>query len=302
MDYGVDYGCNTGIGHQLALRLNELGFRVYATVLDANSAGALELTNKCKRPANMCVMGMDVTDAQQIAGAYERVATDLEANGCQLWALVNNAALITYGHIEWGNIEEYSKVIDVNIVGTLRVTRAFLPLIRVSRGRVVIMTSASGQLSMDNFGVYGSSKAALISLTHTLRREMGRFGVGVSAVEPLNFRTNMVELSDHMLADTWANTENPVRQAYGDRYYEAQRVFVRRLNKVMMSGTDLSPVVSDIVRALTDWRPKRTYRPAPNLLYRLCAPFMPLTSQYAMDVMIGAVNTTRPDFVLKQLI
>ncbi|CAG2115820.1 unnamed protein product [Medioppia subpectinata] len=52
---------------------------------------------------------------------------------------------------------------------------------------------------------------------------MGRFGVGVSAVEPLNFRTNMVELSDHMLADTWANTENPVRQAYGDRYYEAQR-------------------------------------------------------------------------------
>ena len=113
-----------------------MGFRVYATVLSEQSVGAQDLTTKCKFADNMCVLEMDVTKEDQIDRCYDLVESDLQTSGCVLWAVVNNAGILTYGHIEWGPFDEFTKTFDVNVFGVIRVTRKFIPLIRLSRGNI----------------------------------------------------------------------------------------------------------------------------------------------------------------------
>ena len=77
---------------------------------------------------------MDVTNDQQINDCFNTIKTELEQNNEQLWAIVNNAGVVSFGLLEWGSIDEYQKLLDVNVLGVVRVTRKFLPLIRPLMG------------------------------------------------------------------------------------------------------------------------------------------------------------------------
>ena len=79
-------------------------------------------------------MRMDVTNEQEVKSVYEEIKTDLQQNSEELWAVVNNAGILTLGPIDWGTTEAFETVFDVNTLGTVRVTRTFLPLIRQSKG------------------------------------------------------------------------------------------------------------------------------------------------------------------------
>ena len=127
-------GCDTGFGHHLAIRLNGRGFRVYATVLDPNSMGSHQLLENCHFKDIITIIQMDVTNEQQIDNCFNTVKSDLEANGEQLWALVNNAGVVSFGLLEWGSFDQYQKLFDVNVFGVVRVTRKFIPLLRPSMG------------------------------------------------------------------------------------------------------------------------------------------------------------------------
>ena len=107
-----------------------MGFRVYATVLDQNNSGSQLLSNN----NNIHVLQMDVTNQSQIDQTFDFVSNDLQNSGYQLWAIVNNAGVISSGHIEWGTFDEWEKVFDINLFGGIRVTRKFIPLIRRSKG------------------------------------------------------------------------------------------------------------------------------------------------------------------------
>ena len=130
-------GCDSGFGNRLALRLNQKGFRVYAIVLDPNNSGSKDLIEKCEDSTKMSVIQMDVTKNELINQCYDQVKTELDTNGEYLWALVNNAGFLVCGHIEWGQLDQYYKVFDVNVFGVVRVIRKFLPLIRKSEGQFV---------------------------------------------------------------------------------------------------------------------------------------------------------------------
>ena len=131
-------GCDTGFGHNLAVRLNSRGFRVYATVLDPNSMGSHQLLEKCHFKDIMNIIQMDVTNEQQINDCFNTVKNDLETNGEQLWALVNTAGVITFGPLEWGSEDQYKKLFDVNVFGVIRVTRKFMPLVRPTKGNLQV--------------------------------------------------------------------------------------------------------------------------------------------------------------------
>ena len=130
-------GCDTGFGNRLAIRLNGLGYCVYATVLDLNSTGALELWGKCKFNDKMIVIQMDVTNEEDIDNCYNLVEKDLNTNSKQLWAIVNNAGRLTYGPTIWGTFEDLRKEFDVNTFGVVRVTRKFTPMIIASQGLIL---------------------------------------------------------------------------------------------------------------------------------------------------------------------
>ncbi len=114
--------------------MNEHGFRVYATVLDPMSPGSQQLTTNSRFCNKTKVLKMDVTNDEEVNNTYEEVEKELNSNGEQLWAIVNNAGLPSVGQIDWGTLDSYKKVFEVNTFGTVRVTRAFLPLIRKSKG------------------------------------------------------------------------------------------------------------------------------------------------------------------------
>ena len=128
-------GCGSGFGHRLAQRLNQMGFRVYATVLNTNSRGAVELKTSAIFAEQMIVLQMNVTNDREVNEVYGRVKTDLQNSGHQLWAVVNNAGIFALAPLEWGSFETYRQLFEVNVFGTVRVTRVFLPLLKASQGK-----------------------------------------------------------------------------------------------------------------------------------------------------------------------
>ena len=127
-------GCDTGFGHRLALRLNQIGFKVYATVLSPTSSGAQELKVNASQPNRMVVLKMDVTSDEDINKVHEEISQNLEDTSYQLWGVVNNAGIANSGLLEWGTIDTYRQIFEVNTFGAVRVTLRFLPLIRQSKG------------------------------------------------------------------------------------------------------------------------------------------------------------------------
>ncbi|CAG2120349.1 unnamed protein product [Medioppia subpectinata] len=130
-------GCDSGFGNALAMKLNEHGFRVYATVLDTEGEGARNLLTRQRFDGQTRVVRMDVTSDQEVNKVYETVAKELVDNGEQLWAVVNNAGILTLGPLDWGTVDTYKRIHEVNTFGMVRVTRVFLPLIRQSKGLCV---------------------------------------------------------------------------------------------------------------------------------------------------------------------
>ncbi|KAK8400502.1 hypothetical protein O3P69_003280 [Scylla paramamosain] len=135
-------GCDSGFGLHLALHLHKLGFRVFAGCLQADGRGraGAESLQKLKSD-RLHVVQLDVTSQAQVDKAVKEVKKILP-DGEVLWGLVNNAGWATYGDVEWVSLDTVSRIVDVNVLGLIAVTKAFLPLLRRSKG-TSIFTEAS---------------------------------------------------------------------------------------------------------------------------------------------------------------
>ena len=111
-----------------------MGFRVYATVLSKDSPGAHLLKSDIKFVNQLKVFRMNVTNDSEVNKVYEKVKTDLEISRHVLWAVVNNASVYPVSLLEWAALDTYKQTFEVNVFGTVRVTRVFLPLIKASKG------------------------------------------------------------------------------------------------------------------------------------------------------------------------
>lgn len=140
-------------------------------------------------------MSLDVTSPSSMLSAFEAVQQLTDGS---LDFLVNNAGYGYYVPLLDADIQEARKQYDVNVWGLLAVTQAFFPLLRSAKGMVVNQASISGVqgFNMPFLGIYSSSKAAVISLSDTMRVEFAPFGVTVvtlitSAVKTEFFRNRI---------------------------------------------------------------------------------------------------------------
>lgn len=180
-------GCDSGFGQRLAIRLSQAGFTVFAACLDPNGEGARKLLQSAANPKSVHLIGLNVTNDDDVAAAVHEVTDKLKRQGggkMALWAIVNNAGLFKFAHVEWGKLADYNQVIDVNVMGVVRVTRAFLPMLRQSKGRVVNVASIAGRVAGPGLAIYSMSKHAVVAFSNALRREMLAWGVKVSTIEP----------------------------------------------------------------------------------------------------------------------
>lgn len=124
-------GCDSGFGHELAIKATARGFHVFACCLSQWSDGAASLVAK-----DCTVIEVDVTQQKTLDAALPVVEEVLASRGLVLHGVVNNAGLnLSLGPVEWVAPETIQKIFDVNTVGVVRVTRTFLPLVRKARVR-----------------------------------------------------------------------------------------------------------------------------------------------------------------------
>jgi NAD(P)-dependent dehydrogenase (short-subunit alcohol dehydrogenase family) len=175
-------GASTGIGAACALRLDHLGFQVFAGVRRKEDAQALQ----AKASPQLMPIFLDVTDLDSITAAMHKVAITVGNSG--LIGLVNNAGIAVGAPLEFIPITEFRKQLEVNVTGQLAVTQAFLPLLRLAKGRIVNMGSITGRSATPFLGAYSASKFALEALTDALRLELRPWGIWVAILNLVRYQ------------------------------------------------------------------------------------------------------------------
>ncbi|CAG01342.1 unnamed protein product [Tetraodon nigroviridis] len=207
-------GCDSGFGQQLALRLDREGFVVFAGCLCPEGPGARSLAQQSS--SSLKLLRLDVTSDADVEQVKAAVLQHLPEKG--LWAVVNNAGISQWAEIEWSSVQDFSHMVDVNLLGAVRTTLAFLPLVRASRGRVVYTSSIFSFFTCLNMAAYSVSKRGLEAFADCLRVEMASFGVKVSIIQPGNFGRATGILKTMTGSDIWEKLDKEKQQVFNRRY------------------------------------------------------------------------------------
>lgn len=210
-------GANSGIGLTTALQLAGRGYDVIGTVRSTSKADVVAAA-ATDRGVGVRTVLCDVVDAGSTKEAFAEIDS---LTGGGPWAVVNNAGISQPGAVEDVSDEDARYQLEVNVLAPARIARLVLPGMRArGDGRIVMMSSVAGRVSMPLLGWYSASKHALEALSDSLRSEVAGFGVRVVLIEPGSFNS-----------DIWAGagTRLPeVNEAYRPAYEKALHITATR--------------------------------------------------------------------------
>ncbi len=264
-DAVVITGASSGIGEACALALDKLGHRVFAGVRKESDGEAL----KRKASARLTPVRLDVTEASQVSAAAAAVTAALGGEG--LAGLVNNAGVVVAGPLEFISPPEFGEQLEINLIGQLRVTQAFLPLLRESRGRIVMIGSIAGRSALPFMGAYAASKFALEALTDSLRCELAPWSIHLSIVEPGSVATAIWEKVGGPAAAQVENFPPRAQALYGGSIAAVREAAGRARRRAIPPER----VVSAVVHALTARRPKTRYLVGRDARFRVWLELLP---------------------------
>jgi NAD(P)-dependent dehydrogenase (short-subunit alcohol dehydrogenase family) len=241
-------GASTGIGAASATELARRGFSVFAGVRKESDGARL----KAQSP-HIVPLLLDVTDAGQIAAAAQTV--DRSVGDAGLTGLVNNAGIVVAGPLEVLPLDQLRLQLEVNVVGQIAVTQAFLPLLRAARGRIVNMSSLNGRIASPYLAPYAASKHALEAVNDAMRLELRAWGIRVCVIEPGATTTPIWDKSI-AAADALAGKINDGTIGLYKVDLDAMRQATRKLAHAALP---VDSVVRCVVHALTARRPNARY-------------------------------------------
>ena len=190
----------------------------------------------------------DVTDPEAIA----RAAAAID----ELDALVDNAGIAIASPLEFLPPDELTRQLDVNVVGQLRVLQAFLPALRRSHGRLVLMGSIGGRSALPFLGAYAMSKFALEAMADALRIELAPFRIQVAIVEPGTIATPI-----------WSKPQRRVDElppGAADLYGARAEKFRRLAAERSADAVPAVEVAKAVEHALTTSKPRTRYVVGPD--------------------------------------
>jgi len=240
-------GCSSGIGEALAREFHRRGQRVYATARRRESLAALEAEG-------VRGLALDVDDDASIAAAIDVVRQ--EAGHLDL--LVNNAGVPGVGAAVDLGRDDLRRVYETNVIAPLRVTAEVLPLLRAavtSHGSATVANVGSivGVVATPFAAAYCSSKAAVHSLTDTLRMELAPFGIRVTCIQPGGVRSSFGK-----------HAEECIRLPPGSIYEPAERGILARARAGQVGATPAEEFVVPVADKLLRQRPPRVIRGGAN--------------------------------------
>jgi len=200
-------GVSSGIGWGTAKVLLQQGFQVFGSVRKREDADRLS----AEWGEAFTPLLFDITDEQAVKLAATIVRDRLQ--GHTLSGLVNNAGIAAPGPLIYQPISEYRQQLEVNLVGPLIVTQAFVGLLGADHqlsghpGRIVNISSVSGKMASPFLGAYGASKFGLEGLSDSLRRELMIHGIDVIVIGPGAVATAIWDKAEQVDISLYETTE-----------------------------------------------------------------------------------------------
>jgi short-subunit dehydrogenase len=244
-------GASSGIGLSSAIKLDGIGYTVYAGVRKNSDVDMLKGISSTLRP-----IIVDTSNYTQCAAAAATIETASEDLKLPFVGLVNNAGVSRRLPMELESIQSVENMLDVNVVGVYRITIPLMSLIRKHKGRIVTTGSVAGLVATAGSSTYSASKFAVEGITDALRLEMAPFGVSVSIVEPAYVQS--------AIAGKQVGTNSPILQSPASdavkREYE-DFILTQDAKRLKAESKASSTAVTDeaIVHALTSPMPLTRY-------------------------------------------
>ena len=173
MKTAIVTGAGAGIGKAICQKLSQNNYRV--GMLDLNEENVNEAS---KGIENSVPLHGDVTNQESIKKAFEKFGEIPDL-------LVNNVGIVLFGPLEEHSVEDYSKSLNINLLGSFITSRILInDMIKRGNGSIINMSSVNGVNPGIGIGAYPASKAGIISMTQQMAIEWGKFGIRVNCISP----------------------------------------------------------------------------------------------------------------------
>ncbi len=247
-------GSSSGIGEACALGLDKHGYEVFAGVRNKEDGESL----RQRASQRLHPVLVDIANEEQIKAAAETVRQALGDR--PLIGLINNAGIFVGGPLEFVPIDRLRRQMEINLIGHISLSQAFLPLLRKSQGRIINVGSIAGIFASLLMGPYCASKFAMEAVSDVMRRELRPWNIKVILLEPGIIAT-----------DIWQKAKSHAEQAMAGAPEEMMNLYGPLIKRVQNHAADVekmaqSPqvVFKAVVHALTARRPKIRYRMGPK--------------------------------------
>jgi NAD(P)-dependent dehydrogenase (short-subunit alcohol dehydrogenase family) len=251
-------GTSSGIGRATALRLEQMGFQVFATVRRPADADDLRAQGR----GSLSPLLVDVTDPDSIRRASMAVQQAVGPQG--LAGLVNNAGVGgLLSPLEFIPLERVRAVFEVNFFGLLAMTQAFLPLVRQGSGRIVNISSVATLFHSPYHGPYTAAKLAVNGITNSLRQEVKPLGVQVALVIVGTIHTPIWERGREQNEREYRGYPPEADTLYGKRYQQLVSYFTH----LGAAGSPPEAAARVVTQALTERRVRHTYYAGKGALF-----------------------------------
>ena len=249
-------GVSTGIGYETARILAGRGFHVFGSVRRPIDADRL----KAEFGDQFTPLQFDLRDAQALGTAANLVRSSLR--GQRLSALVNNASIALAGPLALQPVDEIRQQFEVNVIGTIGVTQAFIPLLgsdpslQGNPGRIVNISSIGGRIGFPMIAAYAGTKFAIEGISESLRRELLLYGIDVIVIAPHSTNTPFLDKAE---AQDFSMYDNTLYRKPGKLVLDFS---VREGRK----GYHPSQIAEVIYKAITVKKPRARYSVVPKPL------------------------------------
>lgn len=230
-------GAASGIGRRFAEALSARGHQVF--LVDVNAA-QLESV----RLPHAEAMVVDIASQADV----QRFAGELHERAGGLGLLVNCAGILGAGSFIDQPLDAFSRVIQVNLMGTVHVTHACLPLLQRARGHVVNMASTASLHGWPMLAAYSAAKGAVENYSEAIRPELARVGIGLTTVFPLLVDTPMLGRASEtppILRGPRVSADEVVRKTLRAVEQRRARLFVPAAARLVAMVHGLAPPVLD---------------------------------------------------------
>jgi len=260
-------GCDSGLGYSLAHYCHKLGMVVIAAChTNSSTKGAQDLEQLGDSQRMFVIREFDVRNKESIVLARKVVEKVLAETGADLWAVVNNAAMLVLAKLEWLIDSMVESQIEVNLVGPIHVCRVFLPLLYKTKGsRIINITSPCADTHLPMAGVYGATKAGLEAVSDSLRVEATHNGVKVVLIDPgdiLGF-TPLASRQGYHYKEMKADLDKSINKKELETFNKFSDVFSNHLPRPPLGIIQEKEIYRVFQAALFSRNPYRRYSASP---------------------------------------